>query len=638
MIGVVAGACVAPAATRSISFASGELQITATPVARDSFRITAAPSGSGAPAGNSIRCDDSTLTTDSNGTIRIQRGAKTVWSGRVRQLKNYGRADVRSIEIEWSATPGEGIYGLGERFNRLNQSGRQCEMWIRDDPGQSGGDSSYDCSPVLFSTAGYALFAADNPEGNFDLNSSGDGVHHYRRSGDSATFYVATGDTLKDLVLQRARVQGPFGNIPKWAWGPWMSRNSYENQGEAEDAIRGMIERQIPVSVIVQEAWKGKSEPGDFNHFSKEKWPKLERYFTLCAAHGIKTILWQVPVIYPVSPEFAVGRDGGFFVKDLHGAPRAREHWLEGFYNIDFTNPQAVEFWKELLRPVVRMGIAGFKVDDGEDIEATDLFSDGRRGWQVHNEYAAIYAQAVASLFKEEKVDAILWTRSGSLGNERAPAMWAGDQYAKWDQLRSLLPAGLSASISGTPFWGHDIGGYIGTPSPELYIRWAQFGAFSPLMQFHGQTPREPWVFGDDATRQFRALANLRMNLRPTLVALGNEAAKTGMPIMRPMILEFPDDARFVDEDSQYMLGPDLLIAPVLEEGAKGRTVKFPKGTWRNLLGGETFQGPGEADVTIPLDGVPAFVRKGAALQVELDKDAALGTWHAGSPVRTIKF
>ena len=571
------------------------LHISVTPAGKNIFRVDIAPAES------------------TNSEIQIERDGKVFWTGQVHPLASYGRARVPGIEISWPSSD-EAIYGLGQRFNSLNQSGKKCEMWIRDEPGQSGGEASYFCTPILFSTRGYALFAADNPEGDFDFNSSGDGQNRYRRAGQTATFYVATGDSLKELIAARARIQGPFGGIPDWAWGPWISRNSYENQDEAEAAIRGMIERNIPVAAIVQEAWKGTSESGNFNNFSAERWPRLDEYFKLCADNDIKTILWQVPVIHPSSPEYAAAAEAGYFVKAPDGSVRPRHHWLEGFANVDFTNPKAVAWWKDLLRSTVRKGIYGFKADDGEDIEPDDVFSDGRRGWQLHNEYSVLYARAVAALFKEENMSSILWVRSASLGCERTPALWAGDQYAKWEQLRSLVPAGLSASISGAPFWGHDIGGYIGTPSPELYIRWVQFGAFCPLMQYHGQTAREPWNFGEEAESAYKLLVNLRLKLKPTLIALGREAARTGMPIMRPMILEFPDDARFVNEDSQYMLGPDLLVAPVLEEGSTKRTVKFPKGTWIHPLDKRVFKGPADIEVEIGLKSAPIFTRKGAPI------------------------
>ena len=563
---------------------------------------------------------------------------RAVWSGTVSALDGYGRLRQRGLRIAWKARDGEALYGLGQRFNGLNQAGRKCEMWIRDEPGQSGGEASYFCTPVLFNPGRYAFFADDNPEGDFDLNSTGDGWNVYSRAGESCTFFVAAAPSLEELLRRRASIQGPFKTVPDWAWGVWMSRNSYEKQSEAEEAIRGMVERDIPISVIVQEAWKGKSEEGGFNRFSTERWPDLDAYFELCAKHRIRTILWQVPILHPSSPEYREAAKAGYFVKAPDGSVRKREHWLDGFANVDFTSPSAVEFWKNQLRPLIRRGVSGFKADDGEDIEADDVFADGRRGWQVHNQYSVLYARALYELFAEEKTDGLIWCRSGSLGLERFPILWAGDQYGNWDQLRSLIPAGLSASLSGMPFSGHDIGGYIAKPETELYIRWAQFGAFCPIMQFHGQTPREPWYFGDEAEKAVKKLAHVRMNLWPTFAALGKEAVATGLPIMRPMSLEFPDDARFLSEDSQYMIGRNLLVAPILSAGTHKRTVKFPAGTWRHLLEPRQYTGPSETEVEIDLQSVPVFVRAGSRLKVQLAPDATLGTWNKDMPIREISL
>lgn len=639
--------CAVPAAAAApLSRADGVahgLHVTAAPVEKDIYRIEIRPSTGPAPKPPAAGGRGALRFLPDEGRIEIFADGRDdrppLWSAVVRPIEWQGESRVPGLEIEWRAAGDEFIGGLGERFDGLNQNGRKVRMWIRDEPGQGdAGDASYFCVPVVFSGAGYALFAADNPEGEFDFNSAGDGLHRYRRAGREVTLYLAAGRTLKDLLAKRMRVRGPGRGIPDWAWGPWISRNSFENQDEAEEAIRGMAARGIPVAAIVQEAWKGRSETGEFNSFSPERWPRLDEYFSLCREHGIRTILWEVPIVHPASPHYGEGVTNGYFVKKPDGSVSHRTHWLKGFANVDFTNPRAVAWWKGLLRPVVRRGISGFKADDGEAIQPDDVFSDGRRGWQVHNEYATLWNRSLTELLEEEGVDGLLWARSGSLGMEKCPALWAGDQRATWQQLRSLLPAGLSAGLSGMPFWGHDIGGYLENPSPELYIRWVQFGAFSPLMQYHGIARREPWEFGKQAEETYKLLAHVRMNLRPTLIALGREAARTGWPIMRPMRMEFPDDPRFDEEETQYMLGPDLLVAPVLEEGATKRIVKFPAGTWRHLLKLATFEGPRNAQVGIGLGTAPVFVRQGAALKVELDPGAELGTWRPGAPVRTIAF
>ena len=634
-----------PSERRSAVVAANGLTLSLEAPAPDVYQIAVRASTNGAPGGPSATIRSaagaSSLEFDADGDrliLRAQGRESPVWSGTIRPLSQFGAARVPGLEIEWAATASEHLYGLGERFDSLDQRGKNVDVWIRDAPGQPSGHESYFCTPVLYSSGGWALFAADNPEGAFDLRAEGGGRHRYRRAGPDARLYLAAGDSLRDLLLKRARIQGPFRTIPDWAWGPWISRNSFENQDEAEEAIRGMIERGLPVAAIVQEAWKGRSESGEFNRFAPERWPRLEEYFRLCSNHGIRTVLWQVPVLHPSSPDYASCAEQGYFVKASDGSVRPRRSWLSGFANFDFTHPDAVRYWKDILRPLVRMGVSGFKADDGEDVEPEDLFEDGRRGWQLHNEYTVLYARAIAEVFEEEGRDGILWCRSAGLGSEALPALWAGDQFAAWDQLRCLVPAGLSAGLSGAPFWGHDIGGYLGDPSAELYVRWLQFGAFSPLMQYHGRRRREPWVFGEEAVRAYRLCAFVRMNLRPTLIALGRETAETGLPVMRPMILEFPEDPRFADEHSQYMLGHDLLVAPVMEEGAHQRLVRFPAGAWQHLLQPVSYVGPADVQVPLGMETVPVFVRQDAVLKVELDPEAELGAWRPGAPVREIRF
>jgi alpha-D-xyloside xylohydrolase len=590
--------------------------------AADVYRIAVDPAtpGADAPAPASLRSDTTALTLDASaGRIEIVRfdvpGDPTAWSAAIAPMAAFGRAGVPGIEVSWRARGDEALYGAGERYNALNQAGRKIDFWIKDAPGQEGA-ASYYCTPVFYSSAGYGLFFTNNPEAFADFNSDGAGRHRFRVAGTAATFYVVLRPSIKDMIEVRASLQGPYRGIPDWAWGPWISRNSYEKQSEAEDAIHGMVRRGLPVAAIVQEAWKGRSETGEFNAFSKERWPDLPSFFALCKEHDIRNVLWQVPIVHPAHTDFAAAAKSGYFVRKPDGSVSFRKEWMAGFANIDFTNPGAREYWKNQMRETVRLGIAGFKADDGEDIKPDDVFHDGRRGWQLHNEYSTLYNRTLMELLDEEHADGMLWSRSGSLGNETCPALWAGDQGATWDQLRSLVPAGLTASISGMPFWGHDIGGYYGDCTPELYIRWLQFGTFSPLMQYHGIKPREPWVFGPEAERAYALLAKLRMDVKPTLVALGRQAARTGMPIMRPMALEFPDDTRFASEDSQYMLGPDMLVAPIMEPAAPSRRVKFPAGRWHHLLKPEVFEGPSERLVSIDLVDAPVFVREGAVLQV----------------------
>lgn len=601
------------------------------------FAIDVMPVKAGDAQSGETKSGAVTLDAES-GRVVLRHDGRVIWDGRIEKVTAFGRAGVPGLAVSWRAREGEALYGLGERFDSLDVAGRRVEMWIADAPGQAGGTASYFTTPVLYSRAGYGLFAADNPEGVFDLNSAGDGWNRYERTGQELKLWVVAGQGLRELVKKRTEIIGGLRRVPDWVWGPWISRNSYENQGEAEAAIEAMAERDIPVGAIVQEAWKGPNETGEYNSFSRGGWPDPDRFLARCAELGIRNVLWQVPILHPSSPNFREAEARGYLVKAPDGSVRLRRHWLEGNGNIDFTNPDAVAFWQDLMRPLFRkQSISGFKADDGEDIEPEDVFADGRRGWQMHNEYSALYAQALTDLMDEEGVDGFLWSRSGSLGIEKVPGLWAGDQFASWEQMATLVPAGLSASLSGSPFWGHDIGGYIGDPGPELYVRWAQFGALSPLMQYHGIQPREPWHFGERVAAIYQKLARLRMNLRPLLIQLGQEAVETGQPIMRPLAMEFPDDKRFTREQTEYMLGPDILAAPVLAPGA-GRRVIFPEGTWQHLLHPVSFRGGGEIDMPLAEESVPAFVRAGAVIPMELEEGVEPGEWRKGVPVREQRY
>ena len=559
------------------------------------------------------------------------------WVGRFASLASYGRAGVAGLEIAWrsagadgvgggggSGGDGEAIYGLGERFDALNLAGRRVGMWIEDAPGQGDG-SSYVVTPVVFSSAGYGFFAEDNPEGVFDFDSAGDGWHRYRRAGTSASFVVCFGPDVPSLIRQRTALVGGLRAAPAWAYEPWISKNSYETQAEAEAAMDGMRSRGLGFGVIVLEAWKGRSETGEFNRFSPDRWPDVEGFLARCRREGVKVVLWQVPILHPSSPWFARARDRGLLVRDPEGGVSLREHWLSGFGNIDFFQPEAVAFYKDMLRPVVRRGIAGFKADDGEAIKPTDRLGPNMEvpGWQAHNEYSARYNRATFEVLAEEGVDGMLWARSGSLGIESAPGIWAGDQGADWAQLRTLVTAGLSMGLSGMPYWGHDIGGYFGTCTPELYVRWLQFGALSPFMQFHGVEPREPWHFGERAVEAYRMLTALRANLMPELLALGEESAATGMPIMRPMFFVTGEHGGPALAD-QYLLGEDLLVAPVMEAGRAGRVVRFPAGDWLHATSATVYRGPGSYPVAIGTDDAPLFVRRGSTVAARVARFAAL--------------
>ncbi len=232
----------------------------------------------------------------------------------------------------------------------------------------------------------------------------------------------------------------------------------------------------------------------------------------------------------------------------------------------------------------------------------------------MHNLYPLLYNCAVFEQVKVINKKGIVWARSAWAGSQRYPLHWSGDPKCTWYDLKHCLIGGLNFSLSGFAYWSNDIGGFGGKPSKELYIRWAQFGLFISNARLHGTTPREPWVFGETAMRIFKYYAKLRYSLIPYLYTYAHIAYQTGHPILRPMVFEFPEDERTFDLTEQYMLGSELLIAPVLEKGKRKKEVYFPQGKWVMWNTLEEFEGPGFKTVSAPLEILPMFVKKNSII------------------------
>jgi alpha-D-xyloside xylohydrolase len=260
------------------------------------------------------------------------------------------------------------------------------------------------------------------------------------------------------------------------------------------------------------------------------------------------------------------------------------------------------------------MGADVFKTDFGEGIPADAVASDGTTGERLHNVYTLIYNDLVAGITAEETDHTgLVWGRSTYAGGQRHAAQWAGDPNCTYQDLASTMRGGLSLSACGHAFWSHDIGGFHGQPTPDLFIRWAQFGLLSPLSRLHGMTTRLPWDFGESALRLFRDMARLRYRLLPYLYSCAIEAAETGQPIMRALALEYPGDPSLAGVDLEYLLGPDLLVAPVYNAEGR-RPVVFPPGRWVDVWSNEAIDGPLTRQIEVPLERVPLYARADALI------------------------
>jgi alpha-D-xyloside xylohydrolase len=384
-----------------------------------------------------------------------------------------------------------------------------------------------------------------------------------------------------------------------------------------EEVVTRMRELGIPCDVVgldplwLKERRRHMRDACDFV-WDEEAYPDPPGFVRWLGERGVKVCLWENPYIWNGTAMYEEGRRKGFLVRNKDGEPARPTENPEDAGIADFTNPAAVRWWQSKHRPFLRMGVAAFKSDYGEAVPADAVMANGKSGREMHNVYPLLYNRAVFEEVRRQRGEAVVFGRSGYAGSQRYPINWTGDSPCTYAGMAAALRAGLSLSLSGIPFWSHDIGGFwnpngMNPPPSELYIRWAQFGLLSSHARFHGVGPREPWVFGEEAVAIVREFARLRYRLLPYLWGLAHEAL-AGVPVARPLFLEFPDDPMAPHVDLEYMLGPYLLVAPLFNDGGR-RQVYLPSGQWYDFWTNEQAVGPTWRDTVVPLERVPLYVR-----------------------------
>jgi len=288
---------------------------------------------------------------------------------------------------------------------------------------------------------------------------------------------------------------------------------------------------------------------------------------------------------------------------------------------IDFTNEDAKEWWQDQHKKLIEMGVDGFKTDDGEYVPYDAHFSNGKSGREMHNLYSLLYNEAIYEALNSSIDEHILFARSGFAGSQKYPAVWAGDQEGSFnyrDGLPAVIIAGQNMGMSGFSIWSHDIGGYRTPPDKNCFIRWAQFGCFSPIIQIHGQN-REPWKFDDETVEIYRKYAKMHNSLFPYSYTYAKIANETGLPIMRPLVLLYPEDQNTYNQDFEYFFGNEFLVAPIYQNTTQ-RAVYLPDGEWIDYWNGTAYQGKQEVRYHAPLDKMPLFVKSGAIIPMISEK------------------
>ena len=544
-------------------------------------------------------------------------------SNNFRIYRSNGRFafDVRQDIAEY-----ESVYGFGERFDSVNQRGKILSLWHRDafeGCGCSIGNQSYKNVSFFHSTSGYSLFINSFYRIRADIGREYNGLR-ISTMGEKTDFTVFTGTPEENMDAYTELTGKPL-LPPAWVFEPWAGGGVGRwLQGPTHDVVKemeGVLDRfrnlDIPHSGLYAEGagWKFK------DHYNKDELYKIAGF-----AHqrGIHVFSWQFSHI---------DEDGAAeYLPDCpkDELPITRTPSYKGDKKlpseIDFSHPRAMELLEAQWKDRMDAGFDGTMVDFGEITPDEAVFYDGKKGDEMHNAYATVYTKAYRMLFEKYRGDNhVLYSRSAAAGTQKYACQFGGDQLSGFRGLTYSISGGLSAAASGLPFWGVDAGGYDALCDEESYLRWTEFAAFCPIMRYHGTQPREPWTYSRYAVNVYKFYAWLRENLLPYSVETAQIAHKTGMPMMRPLQMVYPEDRNVLLYEDEYMYGESLLVAPVHEETDK-KEIYFPEGQWVNLLDPHDVVEGGKAYVKqVPIDKIPVYVRDGAFIPAVMNGDINLG-------------
>lgn len=549
--------------------------------------------------------------------------------------------NIAGVADSFALEPDDRVYGFGEKFFAHDKRGHTISTWNLDAYGVET-ERAYKNIPFFLCDQGYGVLVNSTARMRHAVGDPDYSRASYVLMVEDRTldYFVIRGPSFKHILRRYADLTGYAPVPPQWAFGLWMSRCYFHNRALAEEVAQQLRTLDIPCDVLVFDGyWVRDAHQCDLL-WDEERFPNPREMLSGLKAQGFKSCVWEGPFVPSGTAMFDEAQQAGFLLKNPQGEDYLintglvmASHNQEGFQGQetagsfdglppappaglpDFTNPDAMRWIQEKHEALMELGVDVFKTDFGEQVpdDAVSAYS-GITGIELHNLYSVLYNRAVFEVTRARNKQGLVWARSGYTGSQQYPVHWGGDPQTSYSSMAGTLRGGLSLALSGIPFWGHDIGGFFGSrPTPRLYIRWAEFGLLSPLARCHGTTPREPWAYGDDAVAIFRKYARLRYQLIPYLYSYAHEASQTGLPLMRPLLLEFQCDPAAHAVDSQFTLGEWLMVAPVLTERDE-RVIYLPAGKWLDYWTAEVCQGPLYLDYEAPLDRLPLFLREGAVV------------------------
>jgi alpha-D-xyloside xylohydrolase len=549
--------------------------------------------------------DGKLLTTTDHNEDNKSTFSPVLPLGFVRRTADYSR----SYNAAFALSPDEKIYGCGESFTALDKRGQKIVLWT-DDANGIENQGSYKPIPFFMSSRGYGMFIHTSTPITCDFGHQFNGVNSLMIGDDELDLFIFIGSP-KEILDEYTRITGKPPMPPLWSFGLWMSRCTYNAEPQVRDVAARLRENKIPCDVLhLDTGWFETDWQCDYE-FSPSRFTDPKQMLSDLKAEGFHVSCWQLPYFVPKNKLFPELVAKNLVVRDAKGNLPDEDAVL------DLSNPKAVAWYQAKLAGLLNLGVSAIKVDFGEAAPNNGIWANGRTGFYEHNLFPLRYNKAVADITRQTRGENIIWARSAWAGSQRYPLHWGGDAESTDDGMAAELRGGLSFGLSGFSFWSHDIGGFTATSvdgmDQDLFARWLAFGMLSSHSRCHGIAPKEPWLYGTNFMDRFRAIDEMKYRLMPYVYAQAKDSSEHGLPMVRALFVEFPEDPGSWAVDNEYLYGSSLLVAPLLHAGESARNVYLPPGTWIDYQDRRAYAGGWQK---IEAGDIPEIilVRDGAAI------------------------
>lgn len=523
-----------------------------------------------------------------------------------------------SAVVRWNLSPEDEIYGLGENaVSGMNKRATTEQIWVSH--------SFVRCDkpiPFMLCPGRYGAYLHSSHGASVYVDTAGRGGLTARVEAARIDLFFILSPSIPAMVRAYTTLTGRSPLPPRWAFGYWQSSRTAANQEKLLEIVDEFERRGIPIDVLaIDPGWQ---KPGLQSwQWHPDRFPDPVAFQEKLRERNTRLCLWTAPFVNGTSGLHDEAVAGSYLMMGQNSEWAGVDWWMgTGAGLVDFDSDRAARWWGEKATRHAASGTEVLKVDGGDGNETRPGLrsASGRGTDELHNLYPILFAKAVSDGMKaaDPRRRWLTWIRTGYSGIQRYPCAWGGDQPADFSGTRTLIRAGQQAGLMGIPFWSHDLGGFKGTPSEEYFIRSCQWGLLSPLARAHGKV-LAPWEVSERAAAIVGDWIRLRYRLLPTLYSYAWDAHRTGDPIMRAMAYSFQDDPRARSAEFQYMLGPNLLIAPIVQPSehvdlTARRNVYLPAGVWCDFWSGETYTGPTELEIVVSIERIPVFVRAGAVI------------------------